>query len=119
MSNHFYRYTSTNPYLHERMMALENEELDRLLLRRAELGPIPSNRGLFRRRVARSLRAWADRLETPARVARSSTVASWDWAWDDLVRELGFGASGMQSSASPVANSWRDAPQECGCEPGG
>lgn len=118
MSNHFYRFTSTDASLHERLMALENEQRDRLILRRAELGPVPGDRRSLRGRVAGSLRSWADRLETPAPVTTPQTAGSWDWAWDDLVRELGFGAAGRQSSASPVANSWREAPQACGCEPG-
>ncbi len=68
MSNNFFRYTSANPDLHERLMALENEQRDRLHLRRATLGPVSSPRHALRTHVATALRAWADRLEAPGRV---------------------------------------------------
>lgn len=115
MSNNFFRHTSANPYLHERMTALEDEQRDRLLLRYAALGPVTGPRRSLRRRVATSLRAWADRLEVPARVETPSTVASWDWAWDDLVTELGRAAAGGQSSATPARS---EVLQGCECEPG-
>lgn len=67
MSNNFYRYTSTDASLHELQMALENEQRDRVHLRRATLGPVSSNRGSLRIHLAGSLRAWADRLEAPDR----------------------------------------------------
>lgn len=65
MSHHFYRYTSTNPYLHQRMTELENEQRDRALLRRATLGPVGGARRSLRLHLAISLRTWADRLEAP------------------------------------------------------
>ena len=64
MTSNLSPFTNGSPYVHERLMAFEAEQRERVHLRRAALGLTGSRRRSNRAMLARLLRAFADRIES-------------------------------------------------------
>ncbi len=100
MRSAFPSFTSSNPYVHEMLMAIEHEQREQLLRRRAVLGLPLHPRRSIRWKLAHHLRAIADRVEPP--VAANSTNGR---------QPVGTTATGEHRPWEHLPNASRPAPE--------